>query len=73
MSITGGCGGYEDTALMVAEAALCLALQRNALPRKQGGVLTPAVAMGSALVERLQVAGLRFVEVPGPEAMRVRL
>jgi len=58
-SLTGGDGGYEDTALMCCEAALTMALEYAALPRK-GGVLTPSVAMGTTLIERLDRAGLRF-------------
>jgi short subunit dehydrogenase-like uncharacterized protein len=44
---------------MLAESAMCLALDRAALPNKSG-VLTPAVAMGELLLARLQRAGLRF-------------
>jgi len=46
--------GYAATAVMLGESALCLAL--DGLPG-DGGVLTPATAMGSALVERLRAAG----------------
>jgi short subunit dehydrogenase-like uncharacterized protein len=49
--------GYGATARMISESALCL-LQDD-LPRK-GGVLTPASAMGMALVPRLERAGIRF-------------
>jgi short subunit dehydrogenase-like uncharacterized protein len=49
--------GYGETAKMLGEAALSLAL--DDLP-KQGGVLTPATAMGAALLERLRRAGMRF-------------
>ncbi len=51
--------GYKGTSIMAAEAALCLALQREACPGTQrgGGVLTPATAMGNVLVERLRAAG----------------
>jgi short subunit dehydrogenase-like uncharacterized protein len=44
--------GYGSTAVMLAESALCLALQREDLGTP-GGVLTPATAMGMTLVERL--------------------
>ncbi|HVC05435.1 MAG TPA: saccharopine dehydrogenase NADP-binding domain-containing protein [Candidatus Acidoferrales bacterium] len=47
--------GYAATSLMLGEAAICLA--RDELPER-GGVLTPAVAMGSALVDRLRTAGM---------------
>ncbi|MGE5636956.1 MAG: saccharopine dehydrogenase family protein [Nocardioidaceae bacterium] len=51
--------GYAATAAMLGESALCLALDRHRLPPR-AGVLTPAVAMGDALVERLRAAGFRF-------------
>lgn len=44
---------------MLAHAALCLALDRDALPTA-AGVLTPAQAMGHRLLARLQAAGLQF-------------
>lgn len=49
--------GYGGTAVMLAEAALCLALQGDQLGTP-GGVLTPASAMGMPLVERLRDAGM---------------
>lgn len=49
--------GYGATSGMLAESALCLA--RDALP-DIAGVLTPASAMGAALVERLPRAGVTF-------------
>ena len=50
--------GYGSTSKMLAECGVCLA--KNSLP-STGGVLTPAAAMGSALLERLQAnAGLSF-------------
>ena len=55
--------GYGSTAVMLSEAALCLALQGAELPT-EGGILTPATAMGMRLVERLRPAGLTF-EVQG--------
>jgi len=60
--VSGGDPGYTETAKMVAESALCLALDGEKLsPRSsQGGVLTPAEAMGDVLIERLQKAGIRF-------------
>lgn len=45
--------GYGATAVMFAEAALCLALDQDKLS-SSGGILTPAYAMGEALTERLQ-------------------
>jgi short subunit dehydrogenase-like uncharacterized protein len=50
--------GYGATSRMLGEAAVCLARDPLASP---GGVLTPAVAMGDALLERLPVhAGVTF-------------
>jgi short subunit dehydrogenase-like uncharacterized protein len=57
--VSGGDPGYTETAKMVAESALCLALDRDQLS-SPGGVLTPAEAMGDALIGRLQRAGIRF-------------
>lgn len=50
--------GYAATAVMLGEAALALALDRDALPASEGGVLTPATGIGDALVTRLRNAGL---------------
>ncbi|WP_395575914.1 saccharopine dehydrogenase family protein [Streptomyces sp. BK79] len=55
--VTGGDPGYDETAKMFAEAALALAL--DDLPPTAGQVTT-AVAMGDALTERLEAAGIRF-------------
>ena len=56
--------GYGETAKMLGESALCLALDRERLP-SQTGVLTPASAMGEPLLERLRAAGMVFsVEAP---------
>jgi short subunit dehydrogenase-like uncharacterized protein len=55
--VAGGDPGYGETSKMLAESALCLAL--DALP-KRAGQLTPAAAMGEALIERLQKAGISF-------------
>ncbi|MDP9344008.1 MAG: saccharopine dehydrogenase NADP-binding domain-containing protein [Actinomycetota bacterium] len=51
--------GYAATSVMLGESALCLAVDRDRLPAP-GGVLTPATAMGPALIERLQAAGFTF-------------
>ncbi|MGH2964246.1 MAG: saccharopine dehydrogenase family protein [Solirubrobacterales bacterium] len=48
--------GYAATAVMLGESALCLALED--CPPPPAGVLTPATAMGSVLVDRLRAAGL---------------
>jgi len=59
--VSGGDPGYGETAKMLAESAMCLALDEN--PAIAGQVTT-AVAMGDALLARLQAAGLRFEVVP---------
>jgi short subunit dehydrogenase-like uncharacterized protein len=55
--VAGGDPGYTETSKMLAESALCLA--RDELPPTVGQVTT-AVAMGDALIERLQRAGIAF-------------
>ncbi|MEV6077266.1 saccharopine dehydrogenase NADP-binding domain-containing protein [Streptomyces sp. NPDC052069] len=55
--VSGGDPGYGETAKMLAESALCLALDE--LPATSGQVTT-AVAMGDALLGRLRAAGLGF-------------
>lgn len=56
--VRGGDPGYGETAKMLAESALCLALD-DGLP-EQFGVVTTAVGMGDALIARLQAAGIAF-------------
>lgn len=65
VQVSGGDPGYTETAKMVAEASLCLAKQRSTIPRAHG-FHTPATAMGSALIERLQAAGISFRQVTPP-------
>jgi short subunit dehydrogenase-like uncharacterized protein len=55
--VSGGDPGYDETAKMLAESALCLAF--DDLPATSGQVTT-AAAMGDALLARLQRAGIRF-------------
>ncbi|MFF0779749.1 MULTISPECIES: saccharopine dehydrogenase family protein [unclassified Streptomyces] len=55
--VSGGDPGYDETAKMFAESALCLAF--DDLPPTAGQVTT-AVAMGDALTGRLREAGIRF-------------
>ena len=50
--------GYGSTSKMIAESAVCLLLNRDTELR---GILTPASALGSLLIDRLQQnAGLTF-------------
>jgi short subunit dehydrogenase-like uncharacterized protein len=55
--VSGGDPGYDETAKMLAESALCMV--GDDLP-EVAGQLTTAEAMGDALVDRLQAAGLTF-------------
>ena len=70
--VAGGDPGYDETAKMLAESALCLAFDR--LPETRGQVTT-ATAMGDALIARLTKAGMSFTvldEPPsGPPTRRV--
>ncbi|OBF24983.1 saccharopine dehydrogenase NADP-binding domain-containing protein [Mycobacterium sp. ACS4331] len=49
--------GYKATSVLLGESALALALDRDALSPLTG-VLTPAVAIGDALLTRLPAAGV---------------
>ena len=55
--VSGGDPGYGETSKMLAESALCLA--NDELPER-AGQLTPAVAMGQPLIDRLTRAGIVF-------------
>jgi short subunit dehydrogenase-like uncharacterized protein len=55
--VSGGDPGYDETAKMLAEAALCLAFDDNPVT---SGQVTTAVAMGERLTQRLVDAGIRF-------------
>jgi short subunit dehydrogenase-like uncharacterized protein len=55
--VSGGDPGYGETAKMLAESALCLALDDNP---PTAGQVTTAQAMGDNLLSRLQLAGIRF-------------
>ncbi|MCA9535128.1 MAG: saccharopine dehydrogenase NADP-binding domain-containing protein [Myxococcales bacterium] len=57
--VAGGDPGYDETSKMIAESALCLVLDRDKLP-PHTGVITPAMAMGNALIERLRAQGITF-------------
>jgi short subunit dehydrogenase-like uncharacterized protein len=58
--VSGGDPGYDETARMAGETALCLVLQRDLL-EQTGGVSTTAAACGELLIARLRAAGMRFV------------
>jgi short subunit dehydrogenase-like uncharacterized protein len=55
--VSGGDPGYDETAKMLAESALCLAFDDNP---ETAGQVTTAQAMGDALTGRLIRAGIRF-------------
>jgi len=57
--------GYAATAVMLGESALALVHDRDALPPSEGGVLTPATALGDALVARLRAAGMEITAKKG--------
>lgn len=56
--------GYQETATMLGESALALALDGAQLPAV-AGVLTPATAIGDPLIDRLRAAGHRY-EIVAP-------
>ena len=63
--------GYAATAVMLGESALCLAFDKGDVHEGDvqagehgGGVLTPAVAMGAALVDRLRAKGFTMTVAP---------
>jgi short subunit dehydrogenase-like uncharacterized protein len=70
--VAGGDPGYAETAKMLAESALCLVA--GGLPQTSGQV-TPAAAMGDALIDRLVKAGIVFTVLdgapPGPPSRRL--
>jgi len=51
--------GYGSTSIMLAESALCLALNKNDTP-KEFGVITTAIAMGTVIADRLKKAGFNI-------------
>jgi short subunit dehydrogenase-like uncharacterized protein len=63
--VSGGDPGYGETSKMLAESGLCLAFDE--LPPSAGQVTT-AVAMGDALLARLQRAGIAFRVLEPAEA-----
>jgi short subunit dehydrogenase-like uncharacterized protein len=60
--VSGGDPGYGETSKMLGESALCLARDELA---ERAGQLTPAVAMGQALIDRVVAAGIKFTLVDG--------
>ncbi len=66
--------GYKETARMVAESGLCLALDLDKLPIEGGGFFSPSVAMGDVLLERLCTTGCKFASrvVKRPEEIKLK-
>ncbi|MEO3886113.1 saccharopine dehydrogenase NADP-binding domain-containing protein [Nonomuraea sp. B5E05] len=60
--VAGGDPGYDETAKMLAESALCLAF--DDVP-DLAGQLTTASAMGRPLIDRLRAAGIAFTTRSG--------
>ncbi|KQY56804.1 MULTISPECIES: saccharopine dehydrogenase family protein [unclassified Nocardioides] len=60
--VSGGDPGYTETSKMLAESALCLAFDENP---ETAGQVTPAVAMGDRLLDRLRSAGMGFETITG--------
>ncbi len=58
--VSGGDPGYDETAKMLSESALCLAFDDNPVT---AGQVTTAQAMGDNLLARLRAAGMRFETV----------
>lgn len=56
--VSGGDPGYTETAKMLAESALAIALDADLPPHT--GVVTPASGIGHTLIRRLQRAGMKF-------------
>lgn len=57
--VSGGDPGYDETAKMLAESALSLIHDQDQLPQNYG-VVTPVVAFGKPLLNRLQAEGIKF-------------
>ena len=58
--VSGGDPGYDETAKMLAESALCLAFDDNPVT---SGQVTTATAMGENLLDRLTKSGISFTVV----------
>lgn len=59
--VSGGDPGYDETAKMLAETAMGLALDKD--KPCQSGVITPVMALEQCLVDRLIAAGMDFKRV----------
>ena len=62
--------GYGSTSRMLGETAVCLARRAPTSPGEGGGFLTPAAAIGDALLDRLpRNAGVEFALDLSPEPL----
>lgn len=59
--------GYAATSVMFAQSGLCLALDGDKLPDRFG-VLTPATAMGTVLLDRMRASGFEARVLPVRES-----
>jgi short subunit dehydrogenase-like uncharacterized protein len=56
--------GYMETAKLLTEAGICMALDSKKIPMSSG-FLTPVAALGETYLERLLSAGIEFaIEKP---------
>lgn len=60
--------GCLETSRLMIESGLCLALQEDALPMKDGGFVSPAAGLGTVLMERLLNTGTLFQSKAYPAA-----
>jgi short subunit dehydrogenase-like uncharacterized protein len=54
------CAGYLETARMVTESGLSMALSEDKLTSKGGGFFSPAYGLGDVLLDRLTQTGTKF-------------
>jgi short subunit dehydrogenase-like uncharacterized protein len=60
--------GCLETARMMVESGLCLALQENIIPTQTGGFVSPAMGLGQVLMKRLVQTGTYFESKVYPAA-----
>lgn len=52
--------GYKQTAVMITEAAICLALSSQSSKDELYGILTPSTGLGTDLIKRLENVNIKF-------------
>jgi short subunit dehydrogenase-like uncharacterized protein len=60
--------GCLETARMMVESGLCLALDEKAIPMQTGGFVSPAMGLGHVLMKRLVQTGTYFESIVYPAA-----